>query len=85
MSPVRDSFGTVVVTEFGSSFLAGVHSGDSSATRVMGCPLGDIVNFSGRALHSVEILHRPVAYSQHTASKNAPTFNGLSNTFYRVF
>src|SRR5512140_2094529 len=46
MSHVRDSFGTVVVTEFGSSFLAGVHSGDSGATRVMGCPLGDVVNFS---------------------------------------
>ena len=46
MSHVRDSFGTVVVTEFRSGFLAGVHSGDSSATRVMGCPLGDVVNFS---------------------------------------
>src|SRR5262249_35309268 len=46
MSHVRDSFGTVVVTEFGSGFLAGVHSGDSSATRVMGCPLGDVVNLS---------------------------------------
>src|SRR5215212_5347261 len=46
MSHVRDSFGTVVVTEFGSGFLAGVHSGDSGATRVMGCPRGDVVNFS---------------------------------------
>src|SRR6478735_2304844 len=46
MSHVRDSIGTVVVTEFGSGFLASVHSGDSSATRVMGCPLGDVVNFS---------------------------------------
>ena len=46
MSHVRDSFGTVVITEFGSAFLAGVHSGDPSATRVMGCPLGDVVNFS---------------------------------------
>src|SRR5262249_14620454 len=46
MNHVRDSFGTVVVTEFGSGFLAGVHSGDSSATRMMGCPLADIVNFS---------------------------------------
>src|SRR3954451_1264872 len=46
MSRVRDSFGTMVVTEFGSGFLAGVHSGDSSATRVMGCPIGDVVNFS---------------------------------------
>src|SRR5262245_66026888 len=46
MGHVRDSFGTVVVTEFGSGFLAGVHSGDSSATRVMGCTLGDVVNFS---------------------------------------
>ena len=46
MSHVRYSFGAVVVTEFGSGFLAGVHSGDSSATRVMGCPLGDVVNFS---------------------------------------
>src|SRR5215510_9219555 len=43
---VRDSFGTVVIAEFRSGFLAGVHSGDSSATRVMGCPLGDVVNFS---------------------------------------
>src|SRR5512141_1449106 len=46
MSHVRDSFGTVVVTEFGGGFLAGVHSGDSGATGVMGCPLGDFVNFS---------------------------------------
>ena len=46
MSHVRESIGTVVVTEFGSGFLAGVHSGDSSATRVMGCPLGHVVNFS---------------------------------------
>src|SRR5215467_8820683 len=46
MSHVCDSFGTVVVTEFGSGFLAGIHSGDSSATRVMRCPLGDVVNFS---------------------------------------
>src|SRR5262245_60541496 len=46
MSHVRDSFGTVEVTEFCSGFLAGVHSGDSSATRVVGCPLGDVVNFS---------------------------------------
>src|SRR5689334_25379697 len=46
MSHVRDSFGTVVVTEFGSGFLAGVHSGDASTTGVMGCPLGDVVNFS---------------------------------------
>src|SRR6185312_13342930 len=46
MSHVRDSFGTVVVPEFRSAFLAGVHSGDSSAARVMGRPLGDVVNFS---------------------------------------
>src|SRR5262249_22320941 len=46
MSHVRDSFGTVVVTEFGSGFPAGVHAGDSSATGVMGCPLRDVVNFS---------------------------------------
>src|SRR5262245_29119925 len=46
VSHVRDSFGTVVVTEFGSGFLTGVHSGDSSASRVMGCPLGEVVNFS---------------------------------------
>src|SRR5215475_11018113 len=46
MSHVRDSFGTVVVAEFRSGFLASVHSGDSSTTRVMGCPLGDVVNFS---------------------------------------
>src|SRR6185312_3950439 len=46
MSHVRNSLGTVVVTEFGSGFLAGVHAGDSSATRVMGCPLGNVVNFS---------------------------------------
>src|SRR5262245_24205716 len=46
MSHVRNSLGTVEVTEFGSGFLAGVHSGDSSATRVMRCPLGNVVNFS---------------------------------------
>ena len=46
MSHVRDSLGTVVVTEFGSGFLAGVHSGDAGATGMMGCPLGDVVNFS---------------------------------------
>src|SRR6185369_10555731 len=46
MRHVRDSFGTVVVTKFGGGFLAGVHSGDSGATGVMGCPLGDVVNFS---------------------------------------
>src|SRR5215475_10323138 len=46
MSHMGDDFRTVEVTEFGSGFFAGVHSGDSSATRVMGCPLGDIVNFS---------------------------------------
>src|SRR4051794_32410633 len=46
MSHVRDSLGTVVVAEFGSGFLAGVHSGDSSATGVMGRPLRDVVNFS---------------------------------------
>ena len=46
MSHVRDSFGTVIVTEFGGGFLAGVHSCDSSATRVMRRPLGDVVNFS---------------------------------------
>src|SRR5262245_6341535 len=46
MSHVRDSFGTVVVTEFGSGFLASIHSGDSSTTRMMGCPRGDVVNFS---------------------------------------
>src|SRR5262249_1135634 len=47
MSHVGDSFRTVVVTEFGSGFLAGVHSGDSGATGVMGCPLGNVVNFPG--------------------------------------
>ena len=46
ISHMRDSFGTVVVTEFGSGFLAGVHSGDSSAAGVMGRPLGDVINFS---------------------------------------
>ena len=46
LSHVRDSFGTVVVPEFRSGFLAGVHSGDSSAAGVMGRPLGDVVNFS---------------------------------------
>src|SRR3954468_18496855 len=46
MNHVRDSFGTVVVTEFGGGFLAGVHSGDSSATGVMRRPLGDVVNLS---------------------------------------
>src|SRR4029078_3352106 len=40
MSHVRDSFGTVVVTEFGSGFLAGVHSGAPSATARSGCPPG---------------------------------------------
>src|SRR5262245_12899647 len=45
MSHVPDGFGTMVVAEFGSGFLAGVHAGDSGATRVMGCPLGDVVNF----------------------------------------
>jgi hypothetical protein len=49
MSHVRDSLGTVVVTEFGSGFLAGVHSGDSGATRVMGCPLGDTSYADGGA------------------------------------
>src|SRR5579871_3177279 len=46
MSHMRDSLSTVVVTEFNSGFLAGVHSGNSSATGMMGCPLGDVVNFS---------------------------------------
>src|SRR5690349_18675337 len=46
MSHVRDSFGTMEVPEFRSGFLAGVHSGDSSAAGVMGRPLGDVVNFS---------------------------------------
>ena len=46
MSHVRDSFGTVVVTEFGSGFLAGVHAGDAGATGVMRRPLGDVVDFS---------------------------------------
>src|SRR5205085_1154512 len=46
MRHVRDSLRTVEVTEFGSGFLAGVHAGDSSATRMMGRPLGDVVNFS---------------------------------------
>src|SRR6185312_9700639 len=46
MSHVCDGLGAVKVTKFGSGFLAGVHSGDSSAARMMGCPLGDIVNFS---------------------------------------
>src|SRR5262245_40045077 len=45
MSHVCDSFGTVVVPEFRSGFLAGVHSGDSSAAGVMGRPLGDVVDF----------------------------------------
>ncbi len=43
---VRDGLGAMIVTEFGSGFLASVHSCDSSAARVMGSPLGDIVNFS---------------------------------------
>src|SRR5581483_6931853 len=46
MHHVRDSLSAVEVTEFGSGFLAGVHAGDSSATRMMGRPLGDVVNFS---------------------------------------
>src|SRR5215831_3755748 len=46
ISHVRDSFGTVIVAKFRSGFLAGVHSGDSSATRVMGRPFGDVVDFS---------------------------------------
>src|SRR6185437_16454895 len=46
ISHVRDSFGTVVVAEFRGGFLAGVHSRDSGATRVMGRPLGDVVDFS---------------------------------------
>src|SRR5262245_66572284 len=36
MSHGRDSFGTVVVTEFGSGFFAGVHGGNSCGTGVMG-------------------------------------------------
>src|SRR4051794_26264970 len=35
MRHVRNSLRTVEVTEFGSGFLAGVHAGDSSATRMM--------------------------------------------------
>ena len=46
MSNVRNSLGTVVITEFGSGFLAAVHPGNSSATRVMRCPLSDVVDFS---------------------------------------
>src|SRR5437763_36356 len=46
MSHMRDSLGTVEVPEFGCRFLAGVHSGDSGATGVMGRPLGDVVDFS---------------------------------------
>jgi hypothetical protein len=46
MNHVRDSFGAMVVAKFGSGFLAGVHSGYSSAARVMGRPLGNVVNFS---------------------------------------
>ena len=38
MGHVRNSFGAVVVPEFRSGFLAGVHSGDSSAAGVMGRP-----------------------------------------------
>src|SRR5437870_1266748 len=46
MNHVRDSLGTVEVSEFGGGFLAGVHTGYTSATRMMGGPLGDVVNFS---------------------------------------
>ena len=46
MRHVRDGFGTMVVAEFGSGFLAGVHSGDPGATGMMGRPLGDVENFS---------------------------------------
>ena len=42
---MRDSFGTVVITEFRRSVPAGVHSGDAGATGVMGGPLGNVVNF----------------------------------------
>jgi len=35
MSHVRDSFGTVIVTEFRRGFLAGIHSRDAGATGVM--------------------------------------------------
>src|SRR5579872_5363789 len=46
MRHVRDGFSAVVVAEFGGGLLAGVHAGDPSPTRVMGCPLGDVVDFS---------------------------------------
>src|SRR4030088_3086503 len=46
MSHVRDSFGAVVVPKFGSGFLAGIHSRDSGAAGVMGCPLGNVVDLS---------------------------------------
>ena len=40
-----DRFGAVVVTKFGGGLLAGVHPGDSSTTRVVGRPLGNVVDF----------------------------------------
>jgi len=46
MGHMRDSSGTVVITEFRCRILAGVHSGDSCATGMMGRPLGNVVNFS---------------------------------------
>lgn len=36
----------MVVTEFRGGFLPGVHSGNASTTRVMGCPFGDVVDLS---------------------------------------
>src|SRR5579883_383971 len=44
---VRDGFGAVVVAEFGSGFLAGVHARDAGPAGVMGRPLGDVVDLSG--------------------------------------
>src|SRR6185437_8259677 len=44
MRHMRDRFGAVIVTEFRSCFLAGIHSGDSGATGVMGRPLRNVVD-----------------------------------------
>src|SRR6185437_6222253 len=45
MRHMGDGFGAVIVTEFRSGFLAGIHSGDSGAPGVMGRPLRNVVDF----------------------------------------
>src|SRR3569832_1555195 len=44
MSHVRDCFRAVIVAEFGSRLLAGVHPGDTGATGAVRRPLGDVVD-----------------------------------------